>query len=238
MSEGVPATIALARTQTNFIHESLSDIVRSRHSTRAFKPDLVDRSIIEESLGIAQHAASNSNIQPWRVTILEGDALARLEKSLLAAVDAKEVPEIKPIPEEYKKYRSDMGHSLYGPDGYNIPRGSREEMEHARRRNYTFFDAPMAVIVSMDNKLATVDVLSVGLYIQTLVLLLQERGVRHCIEVSVAGYPKAIRKELGLPENQDVLCGIAIGYEDEEKQVNKLVMSRDDWRKDVRFLKE
>lgn len=187
---------------------------------------------------MAQHAASNSNIQPWRIAVVEGDALKRLEKSLLEADDSDVTPQIKAIPAEYKQYRSDMGHALYGPNGYNIQRGDKDSMNEARRRNYTFFDAPTAFIVAMDNKLAAVDVLSIGLYLQTLVLLLQERGVRHCIEVSVAGYPDAIRKELGIPEHMDILCGVAVGYEDEEKQVNKLIMSRDDWRNDVHFFKD
>lgn len=194
--------------------------------------------IVEDCFCIAQHAASNSNIQPWRVTVVEGPALERLEKSLLAADDAHVTPAIKAIPEQYMKYRSEMGHALYGPNGYNVVRGDKEGMNAARRRNYTFFDAPMAFIVSMDTSLAAVDVLSVGLYLQTLVLLLQERGLSHCIEVSVAGYPDAIRQELNIPKNMEILCGVAIGYEDEDKQVNKLIMSRDDWRNDVHFYRD
>lgn len=82
------------------------------------------------------------------------------------------------------RYRSAMGHALYGEKGYNIPRGAKDDMEKARRRNYTFFDAPVGMIISMDSKLAAVDILSVGLYLQMLCLLLQERGLGSCIQVS------------------------------------------------------
>lgn len=223
--------------QINGSH-TLTDIARARHSTRAYKPDPVPRAILEDCFEIAQLVASNSNLQPWRVTVVEGPALLRLEKSLLEAVEAGVKPQILPIPDKYKKYRSEMGHSLYGPNGYNIPREAREQLEIARRRNYTFFDAPVGLIVSMDNSLAPVDVLSVGLYLQTLVLLLQERGISHCIEVSVTGYPDQIRKELNIPEDMNVLCGVAVGYADEGQRGAKIPTDRDAWQKGVRFVKD
>ncbi|OAG06587.1 nitroreductase [Paraphaeosphaeria sporulosa] len=216
--------------------QTLTSLARTRHSTRAYKPDPVPRPLLEECFEIAQHVSSKSNLQPWRVTVVEGAALQRLEKSLLAAVEANEAPQIAPIPVKYSKYRSAMGRSIYGPDGYNIPRDAREQLETARQRNYTFFDAPIGLIVAMDSALAKVDVLSVGLYLQMLLLLLQERGVSNCIEVSVAGYPRQIREELGIPEDMDILCGVAVGYADQTKPGARIPGERDDWWSNVNFV--
>lgn len=166
---------------------------------------------------------------------MRGEPLEKLSEALLKAVDEEKRAQIEPLPEKYRHYRSDMGHSLYGKDGYNIPRGEKGAMEKARRRNYHFFDAPVGMIVCMDSALATVDVLSIGLYLQNLVLLLQERGVSSCVQVSVAGYPEEIKKELDLPDHYQVLCGLAVGYEDPENQVNKLRLTRDEWKANVQF---
>lgn len=218
--------------------QTLTHLVRTRHSTRAFKPDPVPRALLEECFEIARQAASNSNLQPWRVTVVEGAALHRLGKTLLAAVEANEQVQIAPLPAKYTKYRSALGHSLYGPDGYNISRDAKDQLETARRRNYTFFGAPLGLIVAMDSALAKVDVLSVGLYLQTLVLLLQERGVSNCIEVSVAGYPRQIRGELGIAEDMDILCGVAVGYADETKSAARVPGERDSWRDSVKFVED
>jgi nitroreductase len=83
-----------------------------------------------------------------------------------------------------------MGRQIYGPEGYNVPRTDEEQMHKARLRNYTFFDAPCAMIVCMERGLAEVDILSVGMYLQNLCLLLAEQGVGTCVEASVAGYPQ------------------------------------------------
>lgn len=215
---------------------SLTNLVETRHSTRAFKPDPVPRETLEECFRLAQLAASNSNLQPWRLTVVQGEALKRLENRLIETVASGKKPTTAPIPDAYRKYRSDMGHALYGPKGYNIGRGVKEDMEKARLRNYNFFDAPTGCILSLDKSLADVDILSAGLYLQTLVFLLKERGVSSCIEVSVAGYPDEIREELGIPANMNLLCGLAIDYEDEKNQVNKLIMDRDQWQDSVKFV--
>jgi nitroreductase len=42
----------------------LGQAVRERHSTRMFLPLPVPRELVDEALALAQHAPSNSNIQP------------------------------------------------------------------------------------------------------------------------------------------------------------------------------
>lgn len=129
-----------------------------------------------------------------------------------------------------------MGRSLYGPNGYAVAREDARGMEAARRRNYTFFDAPLAVIVCMDKQLAEVDVMCVGMYVQALCLLLAERGLATCVQVSVAGYPDVVRGELGIGEEMSVLSGIAVGFEDGGSRLNGLRVGRDGVADCVEFM--
>ncbi len=209
-----------------------------RHSTRVFLPTPVPRPLLEDVVSLAQHSPSNSNIQPWRVKILSGTALRRLTSALVRTVSSGAPSSVEPLPEEYKHHRSALGRQLYGPEGYNIVRSDRDGSFKAQLRNYTFFDAPVGMVICMDRRLAVADALSVGIYLQTICLLLAERGVGSCIEVSVAGYPEVIRKELGLGEEMVVLTGLAVGYEDERHKVNKLGVIRDAWKESVEFVDE
>ena len=106
----------------------------------------------------------------------------------------------------------------------------------AVRQNYEFFGAPVAAIVCMDRELGLADALSVGMYLQTLLLALTERGVGTCAEVSVAGYPAVLRSILGLGDELDIFCGVAIGYSDEGFPANSLVVGREEVEKNVRFM--
>ena len=89
--------------------------------------------------------------------------------------------------------------------------------------------------VHRHEELSPVDAMSVGMFMQTLMLALTERGLGTCLQVSVAGFPEILKKEFRLPDNQRVLCGIAIGYPAEHNKVNDLVMSREDVDRSVVF---
>lgn len=168
-----------------YIKNSVTKLICQRHSTRSFLPDPVPTHVLEDVLSLAQHAPSNSNIQPWRVHVLSGDSLHRLSSRLVDKVVRGEKPVTAPLPEEYRKYRSDLGHQLYGPEGYDVPRSDKEATQKAQLRNYQFFGAPVAAIVCMDKKLEDIDALSIGMYLQTVCLLLAERGLGTCVAVSV-----------------------------------------------------
>jgi len=217
---------------------STAKLIIAHHSTRAFLPTPVPQPLLEEILQLAQRAPSNSNIQPWRMHILTGAALQRLSAKLTAVAKSGAPPTAQSIPDAFRHYRSELGHRLYGPEGYNISRSDTEALLAARLRNYSFFEAPVGAIVSMDGRLAQPDALSVGLYLQTLCLLLAESGVATCIVVSVTEYPEVVREALGLGADMVLLTGLAAGYEDEAKMVNHFRTERDAWRECVTFLEE
>ncbi|KAF9078351.1 nitroreductase [Rhodocollybia butyracea] len=204
---------------------TLDEATLARHSARRFLDKPVPKDILQRALNLATHAPSNSNIQPWRLYILSGPAADRLKKALIVEASSDAVPEIPPLPNAYKHFRSELGKEVYG-EGLGIPRDDAEGRRAAVLRNYDFFGAPMAAIVCMDSTLSRVDAMTVGMYLQTLLLALTEEGVGSCVEVSVAGYPGVIRKTVGIPQETDIICGIAIGYEDESMKVNQLRSTR------------
>jgi nitroreductase len=119
-----------------------------------------------------------------------------------------------------------------------IPREDAAGRRAAVLRNYEFFGAPVVAIVCMDKALGLADSMGVGMYLQTLMLALTERGLSSCVEVSVAGYPEIVRRELGIGEEMEVLCGVAIGYEDLEFKGNGLRIGREDIDVTTKWLDE
>ncbi|MCJ1463374.1 hypothetical protein MMC07_001981 [Pseudocyphellaria aurata] len=196
----------------------------------------VPRSLIDEALELAQHAPSNSNIQPWRMVLVSGPALTRLKSALMAEA-RRAKPQIPPLPEAFRHFRSELGAEVYGK-GLGIARSDHEARATAEIRNFEFFGAPLAGIVCMHKDLGPPDALSVGMYLQTLLLALTERRLDTCTEVSVAGYPEILRSELGIDPDLLILCGLAIGYSDEDIPINSLRIGREAVDKSVIFLNE
>lgn len=221
---------------------SMTALIQSRHSTRAFFPSKpVPTSILEECFELARNSPSSTNHQPWRVYIMSGERLERTRHALVDAVTSGVRSTTPAAPQQFNRFRSDLGHELYGVHGYNIARGDRDGMEKARLRNYEFFDAPTVAAICIPSSLAEkgflAETMSVGLYLQTLVYLLAERGIGTCMQVAPAGYGDVVEKGMGIEgEEVEIICTLAIGYEDPSKQINSVRAKREEWKENVKFL--
>ena len=211
----------------------LEQIILERHSTRLFLPKPVPRALVEEALALAVQAPSNSNIQPWRVVFASGPARDRLIDALLEEAH-RGPPNIPPLPESFRHFRKELGVEVYGAMG--IPREDKAGHDAAVLRNWEFFRAPLAGIVCMHRDLGPADALSVGMFLQTLLLALTARGLGTCVEVSVAGYPEIVRAQLAIPAELTILCGLAVGYDDPDFPANRLHVKREPIEKNVAFL--
>ena len=210
------------------------DVVRQRNSTRLFLRDKpVPRELIEEAVELAMRAPSNSNIQPWRLFIASGPRRDRLVEALLEEASV-ELPVTTGIPETFLPLRQELGALVNGSMG--IARHDKEGRRLAQLRNWEFFRAPVGAVVCMHRDLGLVDSLGVGMFLQTLVLALTERGLGTCVQVSVAAYPEILRAQLGIPDDLTVLCGLAIGYPDPAFAGSSLVTPRNPVETNVVFL--
>jgi nitroreductase len=213
----------------------LDATIRERHSTRMFLPDPVPRHLVEESLELAMRAPSNSNVQPWQLVFASGAVRDRLVAALLDEARAKP-PKVPELPERFAHMRRDLGAHVYGAMG--ISRHDSKGRRIAVLRNWEFFGAPLAGIVCMHRDLGLVDSMGVGMFVQTLLLALTARGLSTCVQVSIGGYPDIVRAQLGIQEELAVLCGLAVGYADNDFVGGKLRVGRDAVEKHVVFLDE
>jgi nitroreductase len=211
----------------------LDEAIRERHSTRMFLPQSVPRALVDESLALAQRAPSSSNIEPWHMVFASGPPRNRLVAALLSEVRRGQ-PKIPPLPESFQHYRRELGAQVYGAMGIAL----EDTAKHAAAvlRNWEFFGAPLVGIVCMHRDLGPAGALSVGMYLQTLLLALTERGLGTCVEVSVTGYPETVRAQLAIPAELSILCGLAVGYPDPDFPANRLHISRKSIEKNVVFL--
>jgi len=202
----------------------IDETIRGRHSIRKFLPRPVSKELLCECLELAQRAPSNSNIQPWRMFFATGPDRDRLKEALLE-VARETAPHVPPLPEHFSHFRKELGALVYGV-GMGIPSTDKEARRAAVLRNWEFFGAPLVGIVCIDKELGNADVLGVGMYLQTLVLALTSRGLGACVQVALAGYPEVIYKELAVPPELTILCGMSVGYPDPDFPVNKLNIGR------------
>jgi nitroreductase len=211
----------------------LEQAINERRSTRMFLPDKpVPRELIDEALELAIRAPSNSNTQPWHLVLASGDARDRLVAALLHEASSKP-PKVPQLPHPFAHLRSELGAQVYGSMG--ITRDDIEGRREAVLRNWEFFRAPLAGIVSMHSDLHHVDSMGVGMFLQTFVLAVTARGLATCVQVSIAGYPEIVHRHLAIPPEYMILSGLAIGYPDPDFPANNLRIGRNPIDQNVVF---
>jgi len=208
----------------------VEDAIAQRRSVRAFKPDPVPRATVERILQVAARAPSGTNMQPWKVHVLTGVAKDRLSAAILEAFDGEEEHKSewayypKQFRDPYLARRRKVGWDLYGLLG--IARGEAEKMHAQHGRNYTFFDAPVGLVFTVDRDLEIGSWLDYGMFLQNVMVVARSHGLETCPQAAFAPYHRVVRAELGLPDMEAVVCGMSLGYADWDRVENTLITER------------
>ncbi|WP_028794605.1 nitroreductase [Thalassobaculum salexigens] len=208
----------------------VEEAVGQRRSVRGFKPDPVPRETVKRILQIAARAPSGTNMQPWKVHVLTGKAREDLSMAIMTAFDSGEEHKgewayyPKQFREPYLARRRKVGWDLYGLVG--IAKGDSEKMHVQHGRNYTFFDAPVGLVFTIDRDLEIGSWLDYGMFLQNVMLVARSHGLETCPQAAFAPYHTVIRKTLGLDELEAVVCGMSLGYADWERPENTLITER------------
>lgn len=225
---------------THEVKAIVDDIMIGRRSLRAFLPKEVPQTMIADLLLAAGRAPSGTNTQPWHVHVLQGQTRDKLVNEVCKAFDANQPHsplEYHYYPEKffepYLARRRKVGWDLYGLLG--IAKGDVEKTRVQHRRNYELFDAPVALMFSIDRRLATGSWLDCGMFIQNVMLAARARGLETCPQAAWIDYHAIVREVIGLDPEHTLICGMALGYADHDALVNTLVTERAALEEFVRF---
>ncbi|MEV6024832.1 nitroreductase [Streptomyces sp. NPDC052036] len=195
------------------------EAVKSRRAVRAFTDRPVPRRTLERVLSAATWSPSGSNIQPWHMYVLTGAPLAELKKRAgerLASGDPWDEPEYEQYPpalkSPYRERRSAFGEQRYGALG--IPREDLEARQRAAAANWNCFGAPAALFCYIDRDMGRPQWSDVGMYLQTVMLLLRAEGLHSCPQMAWAKFHKTVAEVLSPPDELILFCGMSIGFED------------------------
>nr|WP_249124023.1 nitroreductase [Saccharopolyspora erythraea] len=186
---------------------------------RGFTDREVPREVLERVLSAAAWAPSGSNLQPWKIYVVSGEPLAEIKKRAgehLAAGDPFDEPEYEQYPavlkSPYRERRSAFGEQRYGALG--IPREDVEARQRAASANWDCFGAPAALFCYIDRDLGRPQWSDVGMYLQTVMLLLRAEGLHSCPQMAWAKFHESVAEVLAPPDDLILFCGMSIGFED------------------------
>ncbi|GAA6173479.1 nitroreductase [Colwellia sp. KU-HH00111] len=202
----------------------IESILEERASVRAFLDKPVSKALLTRIFENAQLSPSNCNVQPWQACVVSGTTKDKLKEKFIATL----MSGTKPNPDfnwlaQYSGIHRDRqfgsANALYSSVG--IAREDKKARQMAMVRNWQFFDAPHAVFFTMDRYLDIMGAVDLGIYAQTLSLVLAENGLSNCMQGALGQFPDPVREVLNLPEERGILFGMSFGYADDSAAVNK-----------------
>jgi len=209
----------------------VDEAIRSRKSVRRFLPAPVPAAVVSHILSVAARAPSGNNVQPWRVYVVAGERREKLCDAIVEAASGdpdRHQPEYAYYPtswfEPYLERRRRCGFGLYAT--LDIGRDDKVARERQMLRNYTFFDAPVGLIVTLDRRLNTGSFMDVGMFIQNILVAARAQGLHTCAQAAFAWFHKIAREHLPMGDNEILLCGIALGHEDVDAPENAFITER------------
>ncbi|HEX6443511.1 MAG TPA: nitroreductase [Streptosporangiales bacterium] len=195
------------------------EAVLTRRAVRRFSGRPVRKEVLARVLAAAARAPSGANLQPWHVYVLTGAPLAELKKRTterVAAGDAGDEREYEMYPPElgapYRERRSAAAAQRYAALG--IRRDDRAARGRAVAANWACFGAPAALLCYIDRGMGRPQWADLGIYLQTVMLLLRAEGLHSCPQMAWSVYRTTVAEVVEPPDRLVLFCGMSIGYAD------------------------
>jgi len=207
------------------------EAVTSRRSIRQFLDKPVDRATLERVLATAQRAPSGGNTQPWNAIVVGGDALRDIaakikEKTKTAPMGENMEYAIYPkdLDGRYEEQRRAVGRDMF--ESIGLARDDSAGRVAQMAKNWDSFGAPVQLFTYTRKYMGPPQWSDMGMWLQTVMLLLREAGLDSCSQEIWAMYGSYMRELLGIDDNHIFFCGMAIGYRDPDASINNFEVPR------------
>ena len=144
------------------------------------------------------------------------DELKRRTARRLAAGDPDDEREFEMYPSHlrspYVDRQAAAREQRFGALG--IPREDRQARGKSVAANWNCFGAPAALFCYIDRDMGSAQWADVGMYLQTIMLLLRAEGLHSCPQMAWSVYRRTVAEAVLPPDNLVLFCGMSIGFED------------------------
>ncbi len=194
--------------------------MEERRSSRAFLDKPVDRETLEKLFRLATQAPSAINLQPWEITVVSGEEKKRLSRLLVKRMREMNVScgpgANRPLPEHFvERQRGLLNVTLPG-----LPENTPFQ-DFINEGSCNFYGAPSAIIITIDEVFSSIRLADIGIVVGYLVLAAHGLGLGTCPIGLITAFDEDIKEELSIPEEKQVVIGMAVGYRDPDAPINK-----------------
>lgn len=217
---------------------NVAEAVASRRAVRAFLDKPVDPAVLRRVVEAAQMAPSGYNFQPWEGVVLTGAKLGELSQLLLEG-SPQEPSEYQLVPKGLPQFYKDRRDGIVARrmEAAGFERGDKAGLAKLQARNFEFYGAPAALFTFVPRVMGLPQWSDVGMWLQTIMLLLVGEGLGSCPQESLFVHGRLIKDFVGVSDETHLFfCGMAIGHPDTQAALNQFERTRAPIGEAVRFI--
>lgn len=210
--------------------KSVTEALDTRITTRGFLDKAVPEALLRDILQTAMRSPSGGNLQPWNIHVVRGETLKNMTEEGVKRAQAGQTEDPtypaypSPLWEPLRSWRYKLGEDMYARLGIE------KEDKLARLgwllQNMKFFEAPVGLIITGDKRLGMPQYMDIGILLQSIMLLAREHGLHTAPQGWWRNWPDLVGTFLDIPEEQEVMVGMSLGYGNPDNPVNDLYADR------------
>ena len=192
------------------------DVMEKRHSSRDFKNDEVSEDTLRKIVNIACMSPSWENSQPWNVFIATGETLEKIRERWIAENNQKIKGSADMNPGHRTNF-SERGQKNMAEFMDAIGKfDDDEDLENFNHVQHILFNSPAVVYLTLPKNHTQWSIYDLGGFGMSLMLAATDLGVDSIPAYELVKYPYILRDNLPIPDDEDIIMGITLGYESEE----------------------
>ena len=200
--------------------KAFNELMEQRHSVRYFQSKEIPDQTLKEIMSTALKSPSWCNSQAWSIYVASGKTLSEIRKEWISRNEQgiKGNADIDPghRTDTAERTQNNMN-KLFKEVGEHLKDPTMKTFADAQK---ILFNTPTMVYLALPKKRLTYSILDLGAIEMSILLAAKSHGVDSLIAYESIKFPDIIRKYCKIQDDEDIVIGIALGYED-ESEVNK-----------------
>ena len=189
---------------------NFKQLMIERHSARKFQSKEIPKEILKDIISTSLLSPSWTNSQPWKIYIASGKALSEIKKIYSNNYEQK----IEDKPDMPFAHRNEFSNASQNNMAELIKTFKEKTNSEIMDFNYILFNAPSIVYLCLNKGYSKWSAYDLGALSMAIMLAAKDRGIDSIPAASVIRYPDVLRKILKIPDDEDIIVGIALGYEE------------------------
>lgn len=198
-------------------------VLQNRHSVRKFTDQAVPLADLQKIIRDAQLAPSWVNSQPYHVHLVVGEALERVRHEQFV-LEQKRVKGHSDVPVMSRQKWSKQAQTNMAA----WTQGLGEAAEMMGPSAAKLYNAQAVIYLTLPKGYSAWSLYDLGSFGNDIVLGASDRGIASMTAYQFVKYPKMLRQQLNISDEEDIIIGIGLGYRDEAAVVNRITSSRVD----------